>query len=150
MKKVIGIFLTMVLAFVVLMSNVYASEIADVYPDEGYDLVREWAKNQGWNDWYNITGDGFVGHSCGALSMKDFENETGLDWSMETFEKALIEQWDLCECRIKQVGEIEGNNIYLIEAQSETKVIGTIWNDETNSYDDYYCASVLFMVCGKH
>ena len=147
MKKVIGIFFAMVLGFLISMSNVYATEIADIYPSKGYDLVLEWAESNGWTNWYNKVGEGEVAYGCGSLSIAEFENDTGLDWSMEDYKKESIERWDLCECEIKKVGEIEGYDIYLVEARSETTVVGTVWNPETESYEDYYCGSVLFMIC---
>lgn len=144
MKKVIGLMMVLVMMFA-FMSNVYAKEIADVSASEGYGMVKEWAEAQGWIDWYNEQADSFVVHGCGAVSVKDYESETGMDWSMDNFEQSIIDHFDLCECRIKQVGEIEGNNIYIIEAQSETTVLGKIWNDD--KIEEFYCVSMLFMVC---
>ena len=148
MKKVIGIFMTMVMMFLVISMNIgYATEVADITGSEGYELVREFAETNGLDDWYIENDVNGVLYGCGAFDIECWEREYGLTYSFENFEKWMNEYWELCECRIRKCGEINGYDVYLIEAQSETKELGHKWNDDTEMYDPYYCARVLFMIC---
>ena len=148
MKKVIGIFLTMVFVFVVI-SIASGNEISKLNGNECYSKVKEFAKN-GWSKWYNEEADESVLYGCGVISIEEFENGLGIEWSIENLEKAETEYYGLCECHVNKVGEIDGDDIYLIEAQSETKVLGSKYNYETEQVDEFYCGSVLFMVCEKY
>lgn len=150
MKKVIGIFLAMVMVFV-FVSMAFAEDGISYgkYDHEVCDMVHDWADNQGYWDWTMdkprcLNG---VGYACGALNKDAWENETGYEWSIDNFKKWLDEEWETCEVHIRVIGTIDGVNVYLCETQSETKIAGSAYNYEKEEYEDCYCASIMFAVC---
>ena len=140
MKKVFGI-LMIVVMMAMMLGTALANEI--VYSEDGdyaCELVREFVDCQGYDDHSCHRVLGSILYGYGVVHKEEFEEMSGMEWSVENFEKYCKEDWEVCEVHTKCIGEIEGYNVYLSEQQSVTKVLGT------QNGENYYCISVVFMV----
>lgn len=152
MKKVIGIFMSMV--FVVLMLSMAFGENPKNYSgSEVYTMVENWAESQHCYDLYNRNFKDGCYHMMGVIETRDFKELTGNDFSMEDLEKVYYNcdkygyEWDVNECNVKLVGFHEGYDVYELTINTNTIPLGSCYDYETNNYVDYFNGKVLFMVC---
>lgn len=149
MKKVIGIFLTMVMVFLVISMNVSLAEnkiVEGYYGSTVQDFVEEWMRAQKKDEMYfnNTTNDFgyFYGH--GVILVKEFEETYGVKWNDESMYKVLSDNYDNLELEIKTIGFYEGYNVYLMKAKS-TDPIGYAYN--YGERYPYYEGEMIFMAC---
>ena len=149
MKKVIGIFLTMVLVFLVLSMNVSLAEnkiVKGYCGSEVQGFVEEWMRSQKIDEkYYDNTADEFgyfYGH--GVMLVDEFEESFGVEWNDESMYKVLSEHYNNLEFEVKTIGFYEGFNVYLMKAKS-TDAIGYYY-----SYGEqypYYEGEMIYMAC---
>lgn len=146
MKKVVGIFITMVMVFV-FVSMAFASDgIAyNTTGEKAKEMIEEWIKNnmgtEDKNLFMNFSDNGTIIYGYGGLAVEDYRAESGYsEWSIEGFNNWSMKQFDMCEINTWCVGFIDGYAIYRSQAQSETSILGG------NENGDFYCADVIFIV----
>lgn len=149
MKKVVGIFLTMVMVFLAISMNVSLAEnriVEGYYGSRVQDFVEEWMRGQKKDDkYFDNTVDEFgyfYGH--GVILVDEFEEEFGIEWNDESMYKVLSEHYNNLELEIKTIGFYEGYNVYLMKAKS-TDPIGNYY-----SYGEaypYYEGEMIYMAC---
>ena len=149
MKKVIGVFLTMVMVFLVISMNVSLAEnkiVEGYYGSTVQDFVEEWMRAQKKDEkYFNNTVNEFgyfYGH--GVMLVNEFEETYGIEWNNESMEKVLAEHYSNLEFEVKTIGFYEGYNVYLMKAKS-TDPIGY-----TYSYGEqypFYEGEMIYMAC---
>lgn len=147
MKKVIGIFMMMVMVFLVFSMNVSLAEnriVEGYYGSTVQDFLEEWMRVQKVDEKYynNETNEFgyFYGH--GVVSVDDFEEQFGIEWNNNNMYNVLSENYENLEFEIKTVGFYEGYNVYLMKAKS-TDPIG--WTYSYGEQYPYYEGEMLFM-----
>lgn len=155
MKKVIGIFLTMVFVFVVTSMvfgetemNTIDKNIGAVYTDYYWnvnEMVDEWCRHNGYENYVdheNSFEDGIY-RGSGILNASAFEKDTNEIFSFENAIKETQKHYD-CNIEIKHVGYYENYKVYQLHGKSETDVLGTTYHDDGTT--DYYEVDLIFMV----
>lgn len=149
MKKVIGIFMAMVMVFLVISMNVSLAEnkiVEGYYGSTVQDFVEEWMRAQKKDEMYfnNTTNDFgyFYGH--GVILVKEFEETYGVEWNDESMYKVLSDNYDNLELEIKTIGFYEGYNVYLMKAKSTDPIGYTYYYGERHSY---YEGEMIYMAC---
>lgn len=144
MKKVIGIFLMMVI--LVSMNVALAERTIEGIGSEVQTIIEEWMRIQNKDEkYFNNTVNEFgyyYGH--GVMLVNEFEKEYGVEWNDESMEKVLSNEYDNLELEIKTIGFYEGHNVYLMKAKS-TDPIGYYY-----SYGEaypYYEGEMIYMAC---
>ena len=152
MKKVIGIFMTMV--FVVLMVSMAFGENPNGYTgSEVYAMVEEWARAQNYYETYDYNLEDGVYHCMGVIETKDFKEMTGNDFTMDELTNVYYnckdygQDWDVTDARIRRVGFYEGYDVYILDLSTNEIPLGSGYDYGNASYEDYYHVSVLFMIC---
>ena len=149
MKKVVGIFLAMVMVFLVISMNVSLAEnkiVEGYYGSTVQDFVEEWMRAQKKDEKYfsNTTDDFgyFYGH--GVILVEEFEETYGVKWNDESMYKVLSDNYDNLELEIKTIGFYEGYNVYLMKAKS-TDPIG--YGYSYGEQYPYYEGEMIYMAC---
>ena len=147
MKKVIGIFITMVMVFVLVGMALGDSE-GIAYRTNEYEaeeLVKNWADSEGLYDWTTFNNVDGVLYYVGGVKLEYFKEYYGVDWSIQNFNEQSMKEWEISEIHTWRVGETsEGVAIYRTIAHSDSKVIA--YYDEA----DYYNCDVLFIVYSEY
>lgn len=147
MKKVIGIFMIMVIGFLVFSMNVsLANEIVKGYGSEVQNFLEEWMRAQQKDEkYFNNTVDEFgyyYGH--GVMLVDEFEEVYGMAWNASSMYEVLSKTYSNLEFETKTIGFYEGYNVYLMKAKS-TDPIGYYY-----SYGEqypYYEGEMIYMAC---
>ena len=149
MKKVIGIFMAMVMVFLVISMNVSLAEnkiVEGYYGSTVQDFVEEWMRAQKKDEkYFNNTTDDFgyfYGH--GVILVEEFEETYGVKWNDESMYKVLSDNYDNLELEIKTIGFYEGYNVYLMKAKS-TDPIG--YGYSYGEQYPYYEGEMIYMAC---
>lgn len=146
MKKVICIFLTMVMVALVCAIAFAGEEIATGdKARELYDRAYKWAEENGLYEYVNNDAVDGILYGCGGLDVEEFEKHYGVEYSISNFIKKSMYDYDMTECYVTVVGELEGVNVYRAYAEAY-EPIGSKWNEETNEYEKYYKCDILFIV----
>ena len=149
MKKVIGIFISMVMVFLVFSMNVSLAEnriVEGYYGSTVQDFLEDWMKTQKVDErYFNNTINEFgyyYGH--GVVVANYFEDDYGIEFNDESMRKVLSDNFKNLELEIKTIGMYEGYNVYLMKAKS-TDTIGYYYS-YGNKYE-YYEGEMIYMVC---
>lgn len=149
MKKVIGIFMAMVMVFLVISMNVSLAEnkiVEGYYGSTVQGFVEEWMRAQKKDEkYFNNTIDDFgyfYGH--GVILVEEFEETYGVKWNDESMYKVLSDNYDNLELEIKTIGFYEGYNVYLMKAKS-TDPIG--YGYSYGEQYPYYEGEMIYMAC---
>ena len=152
MKKVIGIFMTMVLLFVVSMiTNVVIAEnvTKDNFTEsEVYDMVTEWSKKSGIYGKYDHEMINGIYCTKGVLSTKGFKELTGNDFTLNGLEDFYYNigmydydlDCDVNKVEIKVIGLHENYEIYRMDITTKNIPLGNYQGI------DYYNGSIIFMI----
>ena len=147
MKKVICIFMMMVMVFLAISMNVSLAEnriVEGYYGSTVQDFLEDWMRAQKVDEKYFINEtndfDYFYGH--GVVAVDDFENDFGVEWNNENMYKVLSEHYKNLEFEVKTIGFYEGYNVYLMKAKS-TDPIG--WTYSYGEQYPYYEGEMMFM-----
>lgn len=149
MKKVIGIFMAMVMVFLVISMNVSLAEnriVEGYYGSTVQDFLEEWMRTQKKDEKYfnNRTNEFgyFYGH--GVVVVNEFEDHWGCCWSNESMYKVLSEHYKNLELEIKTIGFYEGYDVYLMKAKSTDPIGYTYYYGEQYPY---YEGEMIYMAC---
>ena len=151
MKKVLGI---IIILMVVIGAICYYSARNDAKAEDGVmyktdsctaeEFINNWAAENEKNDWIAQNDVNGVLYGLGGLCKDVWEHNYGKDWSIEAFNEASIEEFDMCEIHTCVVEERNGVYIYEAKAQSETTPLG--WKNG----EPYYCADVIFVIYSNY
>lgn len=142
MKKLVSIILMVIM--MVLGTATYAEQGDGILYNSDYgeaeEIMNEYCEVRGLYDWQIGNDVGKILYGCGGICKEVFEEETGMSWSIEAFNKRSIDEFDICEIHTYEIETIDGIKMYRSQAQSETTPLGYKDNEP------YYCADVIFMV----
>jgi len=148
MKKVIGIFMAMVMVFLVISMNVSLADeiVKGYYGSEVQDFLEEWMRAQQKDEkYFKDTTDEFgyyYGH--GVVLADEFEKLYGVEWNEESMYDVLSEHYENLELEVTTIGFYEGYNVYLMKAKS-TEPVG--YKYSYGEEEPYYEGEMIFMVC---
>ena len=145
MKKVIGIFMTMVMVFVFVSMAV--SENPKGYSgSEVYTMVEEWARAQHKDNYLDSKVIDGSYCTCGVIETSDFKELTGNDFTVDELVDVYYHSrdygfdWDVTNASVKLVGFYEGYDVYELNINTNLPI-------GTYDGEDYYNGNVIFMVC---
>lgn len=147
MKKVIGIFMAMMVMFVVVSIALGEENpiTVDCYQMRTY--LDEWIKHEKGEDYSQRYVDGSILYDTGIVSNDDFYNVTGEYFSPEKMEEVYLNadkyneaDWQAAEASVKLVGMYENYNVYELKITTINKPVAT-WDGY-----DYYNGIITFMV----
>ena len=148
MKKVMGIFMVMVMVFLAISMNTSLAEnriVEGYYGSTVQGFVEEWMRAQKKDErYFNRTTVNEYYYGYGVLLVNEFEELYGVEWNDESMRKVLSEHYGNLEMEIKTIGFYEGYNVYLMKAKS-TDPIGYYY-----SYGEqypYYEGEMIYMAC---
>jgi len=153
MKKVVGIFMAMVMVFV-MIGTVYGEAKVDVKIDGAvygisgsvvYDWIGEWAKSVGDGRTGSELKNGYY-KGYGVIDAKWFIEEYGCDPTVENITNVLTDAYDLEKLEIVTAGFYDDYTVYKMFAKSKTMAIGNTYDYNLNDYVDYYEGDMYFMV----
>ena len=149
MRKLIGIFMVMVLGFVFIGMNIGNAENPKNYSVTVLEqMVDEWLHCQKMEKYYdNVLEDGIY-YSKGIVSEKDFIDLTGVVFSEKAMEEMYLNNheygahWDITEenVDVRLTGFIDGYNVYILNMKSNSEPLGYECGTK------YYQISIVFMV----
>lgn len=122
MKKIVGIFIFVMIA--ALMVAMAYGESGTYYGpgSEAQSLIEKWASENGGEKYIEkFTEDGIY-RICGALDVKGYEEYFDVDFTWEDYETRIRSQYNMIEFQIFEIGQIDGYTIYLIEGYSEQDI----------------------------
>ena len=135
MKKIFCMLL--VIALVAMTTAAMAVE-EDYSTLDSY--LKEWMDKYGYEEYSSVMVDehGVLCYS-GIIDASETAAYYGGTFSVENWRKWSVDDFDMTRLDCKQIGEIEGNNVYYAEAESR-KPLCRFDNK------DWYKAKIVFMV----
>lgn len=115
MKKVIGIFLTMVL--VVLMASMAFGEECDCSYCKADRWIHKWAEKNGYEECYNDTYDGDTHYRCGVMVRDVFEQDTGVEFSIYNWGNLCVDEYNCIEFTVETLQE-GIRDVYCVRAET--------------------------------
>ena len=148
MKKVIGIFMAMLFAFI-FVGMAFGEDPMTLEMDQVDALLNDWLISQKLYEKYNWRFDEENGtyYAKGVLSNGYFKELTNEDFTMEGLERLYInnkehgENWDIYYSNVRLTGFIENYNVYILTINSNN-ALGT----ENLNGKEYYNVQIMFMV----
>ena len=150
MKKIVGIFMVMVLGFVFIGMNIgNAENPRNFSASEVNSMVIDWLRCQEMEKYETETFEDGIYYTNGVVSESDFIDLTGKVFSEEAMEEVYINShkyganWDVTEndVDVRLVGFIDGYNVYMLNMKSNNVPLGKCYGTV-----DYYQISIVFMV----
>lgn len=147
MRKVIGIFMAMVMVFLFTGMAFGEGNPKGFNSFEIQGMVEEWVEENNL-DGYSLTGtfENGILHTIGVLDGALFERETGEKFSPEKLAKSYYDpeltgmELNVVASTVKKIGEHEGYDVYILNLLTKDTPIG-----EYNGKDVYHF-SIIFMV----
>lgn len=146
MKKVVGIFITMVLVFVVVSMTLAEQNPLNIEWEEVKEMIDNWIKTQRNENYICGYIDGNIYYAAGVISNDEFKKLTGEDFTTEGLETLYLEcekygeNYDVLYANVKTVGFYEGYNVYELDMKTNNIPLGR------HEGMNYYHVNVVFMV----
>ena len=128
MKKVVGIFMAMMMVFIVLSMAIAENPKGDV--NEVYAMVQDWIRSQDQERYLRGDFEGGVYYTCGVISASEFKKLTGEEYSEMGLKKVYWNAKDYgadfnaVYVSIRLAGFIEGYDVYILDIKTETEPLG--------------------------
>lgn len=146
MKKVVGIFITMVLV-ALMASMAFASGNPKCTGSEGLVMLEDWIKSQKCEKYLREDFEGGVKYTYGVIMASNFKELTGEEYTENGLKKLYLNaknyggNFNATEVSVRLIGFVEGYNVYGLDIKTETEPLGN------ENGIDYYIGSAVFMVC---
>lgn len=117
MKKVIGIFMIMVFAFLLITTNVIAEE-CDCKYCKTERLVRAYSLKNGYENCGNDLCKDNIHYYTGVIVSEDWKDIYGEEFTIEAWAEWACNEFNIVEMTIQELETINGNTIYYTEAET--------------------------------
>lgn len=147
MKKVIGIFLTMVVVFMFASMALAENNPKGYEGSEVANMVEEWIKSNSSDVYLTRTFDQGVAYEYGVICTSDYKELTGEDLTLDGLKEVYLNgtkygcDYDASEVTIKTIGFHESYDVYKLEIKTTNMPLCS------NNGIDYYRGEAIFMIC---
>lgn len=125
MKKVVGIFITMVMVFVV--ASMALGDECNCNLCKAERWIKAYARENGYEKCYNDVRENGVHYYCGVLDIEEFELYEGIEYSIYNWGNWAVEEFNFLTCEIETIEENGFRDVYLVRAKTaDNKMKGDV------------------------